>query len=86
MEKLKFIAKMISEGYVRGNYPKPWELEVKVNGEPIDFDKDLNKLDEECLKQAVILQVVGRHIYNGALSGENIDSDYGKLSYVLTIN
>lgn len=86
MEKLKFIAQMISEGYVRGNYPKHWELEVKVNGEPIGFGKELNKLDEECRKQAVILQVVGRHIYNGALSGENIDSDYGKLSYVLTIN
>ena len=86
MEKLKFIAQTISEGYVRGNYPKPWELEVKVNGEPIDFDKDLNKLDEECLMQVVILQVVGRHICNGALSDENIDSDYGKLSYVLTIN
>lgn len=85
MEKLKFIAQMISEGYVRGNYPKPWELEVNVNGEPIDFDK-LHKGDDEYLRQMNILQVIGRHIYNGALSGEIIDSNYGKLSYVLTIN
>lgn len=84
MEKLKFIAKMVSEGYVRGNYSQPWELEVKVNGEPIDLE-DLYKLEDEYMRQMNILRVVGRHIYNGALSGENIDSNYGKLSYVLTI-
>lgn len=85
MEKLKFIAKMVSEGYASGNYPKPWELEVKVNGEPVDFD-DLHKFEDEYLRQMDILRVIGRHIYNGASSGGNIDSDYGKLSYKLTIN